>query len=537
MEGWIYVFRNPGVPGLVKIGYTTNDPEQRAKEIDHTGVPHPFLIDYLLRIDEPRSIEQQVHQALSHKRVRKEREWFNCTTEEAIVAIKQVAGSRIIQEIYKAADRAKAEARHKREIAEREAEQQLRNEEAEVRQRFKQQLETSFAPWPFWRYWVVCSLLCFFTFVIILPKSSGIELLWLSVIGGAAVPLFLRDYIEKKRKQSRAYTSIENQRDVQLTEIRSKLVACPSCNTNIRFDRKTIMLAESKTCWTCPNCKVNILSPWASEGSRAVVFNHQRDKAIKLDQHKSISKRFSGSLVIIIIILAAIIIPQVARQQQKPVAPVEAPAAAPATIASKQEHFDKIRRAHPDFEKYRDNGALKAWIQKQPGSLRDSLLKVYSKGDADSVIALFNEFKKDDSGPAVEKTVPAPSHRRKQSGRSVTYTPKNKIQTPLPKHEMEDNPRQEQDWKPREDAVKIPKADVSVTRSPEKQSQTPMENVKPSVDADQRYRRIKGIVLMDGNVIEGQIISMNTDVVKIRAKEGNILSYDFKKEVQRFITE
>jgi hypothetical protein len=57
------------------------------------------------------------------------------------------------------------------------------------------------------------------------------------------------------------------------------------------------------------------------------------------------------------------------------------------------------------------------------------------------------------------------------------------------------------------------------------------------VDADQRYRRIKGIVLMDGNVIEGQIISMNTDVVKIRAKEGNILSYDFKKEVQRFITE
>jgi hypothetical protein len=64
-----------------------------------------------------------------------------------------------------------------------------------------------------------------------------------------------------------------------------------------------------------------------------------------------------------------------------------------------------------------------------------------------------------------------------------------------------------------------------------------MENAKPSVGADQRNRGIKGIVLMNGNVIEGQIINMNPDIVKIRTKEGEILSYDFKKEVQRFITE
>jgi hypothetical protein len=311
--------------------------------------------------------------------------------------------------------------------------------------------------------------------------------------------------------------------------------------------------------------------------SNAVAVGYQR----KLSES---NKKFWGTIWIIATIgfVAAIIIPQLPRQPEVRVAtpvPVPTPAPAPAPVHGKdgiprvgfdprdaiprvgfdprdvstvktpapapaltpispeQEHFDKIRRAHPDFEKYRDSGALKAWIQKQPSHLRDSLLKVYSKGDADSVIALFNQFKKDNNGPALKTPVPAPSHRGKESGRSVTYTPKNKIQTPLPKHEMEDNPRQEQDWKPREDAVKIPKADVSITRSPEKQSQTPMGNVKPSVDADQRYRRIKGIVLMDGNVIEGQIISMNTDIVKIRAKEGNILSYDFKKEVQRFITE
>jgi len=43
--------------------------------------------------------------------------------------------------------------------------------------------------------------------------------------------------------------------------------------------------------------------------------------------------------------------------------------------------------------------------------------------------------------------------------------------------------------------------------------------------------------LINGNIIEGQIISMNPDIVKIRTKDGKVLSYDFKYEVQKFITE
>jgi hypothetical protein len=58
----------------------------------------------------------------------------------------------------------------------------------------------------------------------------------------------------------------------------------------------------------------------------------------------------------------------------------------------------------------------------------------------------------------------------------------------------------------------------------------------PKAEADPRYSGIKGIVLMNGNVIEGQIISMNADIVNIRTKEGKVLSYDFKKEVERLIT-
>jgi len=50
------------------------------------------------------------------------------------------------------------------------------------------------------------------------------------------------------------------------------------------------------------------------------------------------------------------------------------------------------------------------------------------------------------------------------------------------------------------------------------------------------YEGIKGIVLKNGKVIEGQIISIDdNDVLKIRTKEGKILSYFFIKEVKEYI--
>ena len=80
------------------------------------------------------------------------------------------------------------------------------------------------------------------------------------------------------------------------------------------------------------------------------------------------------------------------------------------------------------------------------------------------------------------------------------------------------------------------KDDIAVIKIPEKQSQSSMGNDKPSVQADQQYKGIKGIELMNGNFIEGQIISVDPEILKIRTKDGKVLSYSFKKEVKRFIT-
>lgn len=97
--------------------------------------------------------------------------------------------------------------------------------------------------------------------------------------------------------------------------------------------------------------------------------------------------------------------------------------------------------------------------------------------------------------------------------------------------------QQGQSLKPGREEVKISPKDVPVSKSLEKQTQAPVEKVKPSAEAEQNYKGIKGIELINGKIIEGQVISMNPDTVKIRMRDGKISSYDFKKEVKKLIME
>jgi hypothetical protein len=46
MKGWVYVITNLAMPGLVKVGYSRKDPELRAAELNSTGTPHPFVVEY-----------------------------------------------------------------------------------------------------------------------------------------------------------------------------------------------------------------------------------------------------------------------------------------------------------------------------------------------------------------------------------------------------------------------------------------------------------------------------------------------------------
>jgi hypothetical protein len=59
----------------------------------------------------------------------------------------------------------------------------------------------------------------------------------------------------------------------------------------------------------------------------------------------------------------------------------------------------------------------------------------------------------------------------------------------------------------------------------------------PTIDTRHYYDGIKGIVLKNGRIVKGQIISIDeNDVLKIRTRSGRILSYSFSRDVKEYIT-
>lgn len=90
IRGWIYIITNKAMPGLVKIGYSTKDPQLRAQEFDGTGTPYPYEVVYDALLFEPRAVEQKAHALL--KETREGKEWFRCSIEDSIKAIRSVCG-------------------------------------------------------------------------------------------------------------------------------------------------------------------------------------------------------------------------------------------------------------------------------------------------------------------------------------------------------------------------------------------------------------------------------------------------------------
>jgi hypothetical protein len=91
-RGWIYILTNRSMPGLVKIGLTTRDPETRAKEVSGaTGVPIPFEIAHRRRVADCFAVEQAIHRQLDRHRVGKNREFFQMSLGDAKRAVDIIA--------------------------------------------------------------------------------------------------------------------------------------------------------------------------------------------------------------------------------------------------------------------------------------------------------------------------------------------------------------------------------------------------------------------------------------------------------------
>lgn len=85
--GYVYVMINPSLPDIVKIGKTTREPSERAKELSSaTGVPTPFILVYSKPFADCHFAEKVIHGYFEDKgaRVNGNREFFRVSTMEAI---------------------------------------------------------------------------------------------------------------------------------------------------------------------------------------------------------------------------------------------------------------------------------------------------------------------------------------------------------------------------------------------------------------------------------------------------------------------
>jgi len=62
-----------------------------------------------------------------------------------------------------------------------------------------------------------------------------------------------------------------------------------------------------------------------------------------------------------------------------------------------ERHFNTIKSEHPDFETYRDDGSLQAWIKTKPKYMQPALMSTYSQGTADDVIEMISDFKRENN--------------------------------------------------------------------------------------------------------------------------------------------
>jgi hypothetical protein len=90
-DSWVYVLSNASQPGLLKIGYTKNTPDERAKQISNaTGVPIPYKVEWAFHCYDGFSLEQEVHHKLGEYRVNNNREFFQISLEEAKASVKEL---------------------------------------------------------------------------------------------------------------------------------------------------------------------------------------------------------------------------------------------------------------------------------------------------------------------------------------------------------------------------------------------------------------------------------------------------------------
>lgn len=89
--GFIYILINDSMSGMIKIGSTVINAQERAKQISsNTGVPTPFRVAYELFVPGYKEFEKKIHDNLVDFRVNPNREFFKYPLYKAIKLIEEL---------------------------------------------------------------------------------------------------------------------------------------------------------------------------------------------------------------------------------------------------------------------------------------------------------------------------------------------------------------------------------------------------------------------------------------------------------------
>jgi len=87
-DSWVYVLSNPSIPNQLKIGSTSKEPDERAKQISRgTGVPTPYRVEYAYRCFNAEALERELHKYFKSNRTSNQKEFFQISLSEATEAI------------------------------------------------------------------------------------------------------------------------------------------------------------------------------------------------------------------------------------------------------------------------------------------------------------------------------------------------------------------------------------------------------------------------------------------------------------------
>ena len=80
---YVYCMSNTSFcPNMVKVGWTRNNPALRANQLFTTGVPTPFVVEFMILTAHGHDLERRIHNHLAKCRVSGSREFFNISISD-----------------------------------------------------------------------------------------------------------------------------------------------------------------------------------------------------------------------------------------------------------------------------------------------------------------------------------------------------------------------------------------------------------------------------------------------------------------------